>query len=311
VFSGVDGSVLRDTGVFSPGFTGGVRVAAGDVNGDGFADLVVSKGEGEPSAVTVLSGSDLAVLRTLSPYGPFSGGVYVAAGDVTGDGFADVVTGAGGGGGPHVQVFDGVSGTVVRSFFAFDPTFLGGVRVAAGDVTGDGKAEVIAAPGPGGAPEVRVFDGATSAQVSSQLAYAAHISNGVFVATVAPQHRMQIQPQGFSAGAGSGGLSATSRRSAMIAGWAFVDGGSDAGISAIHVYAQPPGGGAPIFVGVATLGDPRPDLAQRYGAQYGAAGFHLSASALPPGTYDLVVFAQSARTGTFVIARVVRVTGTP
>ena len=60
----------------------------------------------------------------------FLGGVTVAVKDVTSDGRGDIITGAGPGGGPHVKEFDGVSGTTLGSFFAFDPAFHGGVFVA-------------------------------------------------------------------------------------------------------------------------------------------------------------------------------------
>jgi hypothetical protein len=97
------------------------------------------------------------------------------------------VTGAGPGGGPHVQVFDGRTGKPLFGFFAYDPLFTGGVRVSAADVNGDGVADVITAPGPGGSPHVRIFDGAalltqSLVELFGFMAYDVAFSGGVYVA---------------------------------------------------------------------------------------------------------------------------------
>ena len=84
------------------------------------------------TTVRVFDGTNVAnVLRDFMAYDlGFLGGVSVAALDIDGDGKADIITGAGGGGGPHVRVFSGATaGLELRSFFAFDPGFLGGVSV--------------------------------------------------------------------------------------------------------------------------------------------------------------------------------------
>jgi hypothetical protein len=141
VFDGATGAEIRSFFAFDPGFLGGVRVAAGDVNGDGKADIITGAGPGTLSHVKVFDGLTGAEIHSFFAFTPsFTGGVFVAAGDVNGDGKADIVVSADAGATPHVKVFDAISGTEIRSFFAYDPAFAGGVRVAAGDVNGGGVA---------------------------------------------------------------------------------------------------------------------------------------------------------------------------
>src|SRR5207247_2777866 len=112
-----------------------------------------------------------ALLGSFFAYQPgFTGGVFVAAGDVNGDGRAEVITGAGASGAPRVKVIDGTKvglhladgriafTALLGNFLAYPATFTGGVTVGAGDVNGDGRADVIASPA-SGAQRIEVIDG--------------------------------------------------------------------------------------------------------------------------------------------------------
>jgi len=127
-------------------------------------------------ASVVPLGTAPTTLRSFLAYNSgFTGGVYVAAGDTNNDGLADVITGQGMGGNARVNVFSGVPPlqlgavpTVLDSFDAFQPDrtgfnarpliWMSGVRVAAVDVTGDGIADIITAPGPAQIPIIHAFD---------------------------------------------------------------------------------------------------------------------------------------------------------
>jgi hypothetical protein len=114
----------------------------------------------------------------------FRGGVFVAAGDINGDNIADIVTGPDEGSALDVKVFDGATLMELTSYSAFGSGFQGGVRVAVGDIDGDGRNDVITGAGPGGAPHVKVFDGQTDDLLRSFFAYHPNFTGGVYVASV-------------------------------------------------------------------------------------------------------------------------------
>gem|GEM_PF-304668 len=171
------------------GFYGEIRVSSNsDFNGDGVNDIVAAAGPGGGPRVSIFSGANGNILLDFFAYNTsFSGGVFVATGDVTGDGVPDLITGAGATGGPHVIIWDGISlahnsPTPKASFFAYSPTFLGGVSVATGDLNGDGIKEIITGAGIGGGPQVNVYSGGSFSLLHTFFAYDSHFAGGIFVA---------------------------------------------------------------------------------------------------------------------------------
>ena len=158
---------------YDQNFRGGVRVTMGDINGDGFSDLVTATGIGGGPHIKVFdlrSGSPIQVASFFAFESNFTGGLYIACGNLNRDvnpntnlPYEDIIVGAGPGGGPRVTAFAGAQGfainqsTVIVNFFAYAPEFTGGVTVASADRTGDGFDEIVTGAGYGGGPNVTVF----------------------------------------------------------------------------------------------------------------------------------------------------------
>jgi hypothetical protein len=170
IFDGATGAdLVPATGVLG-GFTGGTFLAAGDIDRDGAAELAVSADAGGGNRVSLfrISGGTLVpVVDFLAFDDPvFRGGSRVALGDVNHDGAADLIVGAGLGGGPRVSVYDGTAllagrtGRLIPDFFALDPALRSGVYVSVADVNGDGFADILYSTGFTGGPRVRVVSGA-------------------------------------------------------------------------------------------------------------------------------------------------------
>ncbi len=165
---------------------GSSAAAAGDVDGDGFADVIVGAPLANPNlhadagAAYVYSGATGAQLLRLD--GPASndalGSSVAGAGDVDGDGFDDLIVGApfadpnGNKDSGSAFVFSGATGSLIWRFDGQASHDELGFSVAgAGDVDGDGVPDLIAGVpfrDPNGrtdAGSARVFSGATGLQL--------------------------------------------------------------------------------------------------------------------------------------------------
>jgi hypothetical protein len=133
--------------------------------------IVTGSGVGGGPVVKVFDGQTFTQISSFAAYDMSArGGVNVAIGDPLGNGQGAIITGAGAGGGPNVRVFT-EGGSLVKSFFAYDPAFTGGVTVSAGDLFGTGHADIVTGTGAGGGGNLRVFDGQTGALVKSIYAF--------------------------------------------------------------------------------------------------------------------------------------------
>jgi hypothetical protein len=172
-------------------------VAAGDVDGDGKAEIVTGAGVGGGPLVKVFAGTTNQPADTgtsAAPLGAFfayetnvRSGVRVAVGNIDGLGGSEIITAPGFGGSPLVKAFGGAGFTTVGQFQAFDATLLngqpnrGGASVAARDINGDGRAEILASNGPGLAPRITFRDGLAFTEIKSDVPFEADFLGGLFV----------------------------------------------------------------------------------------------------------------------------------
>ena len=73
----------------------------------------------------------------------------------------ETLVAAGPGGGPAIMMMDSETGTVLQTFFTFDPAFRGGIFVTIADVNIDGIMDIIVGAGSEGGPHIKIFDGLT------------------------------------------------------------------------------------------------------------------------------------------------------
>gem|GEM_PF-1300258 len=202
--------LVREANFFTidPNFRGGARTAVGDLTGDGIPDLAIAAGFGGGPRVAIngrsvftTTGFD-AASRPVGDFFAFDSslrnGVYLAMGDVNGDGFGDLIIGAGSGGSPRLLTISGktlvkqgstaaLASPLSNFFVAGSTSDRGGVRVAALNADRDGRADIVVGSGEGQPARARVylgknFGGGEPAQFQDLTPFSGMpLTDGVFV----------------------------------------------------------------------------------------------------------------------------------
>lgn len=137
----------------------GFTVAAGDLDLDGRAEIVVSaRANARSVSILVLDANNtLRVIRRFNPYPvQFTTGLTITVGDVFGTGRASIVTVGGPSYYADIKVFD-IKGKLLKQFLPQSKAIRNGLTLTTLDVNKDGRAEIITAPYRSGDPAVRVF----------------------------------------------------------------------------------------------------------------------------------------------------------
>lgn len=184
IFNSQNLSLKGDFFAYLEGFGGGVNIALGDVDGDGEIEIItvpISAG-GPHLKVFDQQGNLEYQFMAFDP--SFRGGVNLAVGDLDGNHKDEIIVTPRTNSQTRIKIYELEGGKEVlrSSFLAYAEKVIGGLNLAAGDIDGNGKDELVTVPLSGGGPHVRAFREAGQATTLNIMVFHPDYRGGVNLA---------------------------------------------------------------------------------------------------------------------------------
>ncbi|MFA5107447.1 MAG: IPT/TIG domain-containing protein [Patescibacteria group bacterium] len=154
-----DGRMIGNFMAYGLNFRGGIRVATAELNTDGKMEVITGPERGGPH-LEMFTGTGHQINPGVFAFDKnFGGGLSVATGDTNGDGRSEMIVTPGPEAASLVKIYKDFGITIAASFYLYDRSFVGASNIAAGDINGDGLAEIVGVARSNGTSRVVIFDG--------------------------------------------------------------------------------------------------------------------------------------------------------
>lgn len=135
-----------------------ISVDTADLGSDGYDEIIVSTAQDGDSKIQIFNQNGELLRSFYSLPEDFKIGMQVVAGDTNTNGRNEIITIPDVGGGPQLRIFSGFGYLQNPGFFVFDQEQRSGANIAIGDITNDGKNDIVAAYGQNIEPKIKIFN---------------------------------------------------------------------------------------------------------------------------------------------------------